>query len=595
MKHRFNRTAVAAAVTAVLSATPALAVNISDNGLGEVGLIPYYTVRDGWDTNISVVNTSDRYVVSFKIRFREGANSRDARDFNVYLSPNDVWTATVSMGANGVPFIRTADTTCTAPWITTDRNAGFVEVGQTAAGDPIKEMDFTDIDWTGGTALDPGVPDNGTPTGTPTIERAQEGYVEVIEMGVADPAVSTLAAWAVHGANQNCPAIVEVFDSANPRQVTVTGSNLGCEINSPYSVGDVVTTDSTQAGLDVFYAEYCEPLNLLKVSANLINVNYGAGAGIPVKMLANFYNPNGSENLQAPAGFDINFQPVAPDPNLESSEPKIAVQVADGVPLAVDFFGGEPADPVSSLFSASAVINEYATGGAANAQTAWVVTFPTKNFYVDPPVASIQRDIRDNALPPFTNAWYPYNPELGNPAQAPVVVDYRYYDREENTPGGCVGSGCGGVIPSPLPVGPVIEEDIIGYEVNVINFGSENLLGSQHNYAFTRNADFDSGWLRLGFPRSRSITGVDEISDRSVTFTGLPVIGFSLKTLENGVAGSNLLNYGISSTHAYSRNISLGGVEPGPVEPPVEPGPVEPEPEPVDPAPVEPGLPELPQ
>ena len=138
MKLSFTRQKTAVAIAAALAAgasAPAFAVSHSDTGLGEVALVPYYTVRDNYDTNISVVNTSDRYVVAFKIRFREGSNSRDARDFNVFLSPNDVWTATVSMGADGeTPYIQTADTSCTAPWVGTDRQKSFVVVGQTADG-----------------------------------------------------------------------------------------------------------------------------------------------------------------------------------------------------------------------------------------------------------------------------------------------------------------------------------------------------------------------------------------------------------------------------------------------------------------------------
>jgi hypothetical protein len=52
---------------------------------GQVLIYPYYTMggaesmppRDG----------------PVKVRFLEGYNSREVRDFNLYLSPHDVWTA----------------------------------------------------------------------------------------------------------------------------------------------------------------------------------------------------------------------------------------------------------------------------------------------------------------------------------------------------------------------------------------------------------------------------------------------------------------------------------------------------------------------
>jgi hypothetical protein len=219
MKMCFARAKTAVAVAAALSVSaltlPVHAVNHSDNGLGEVGLISYYTVRDNYDTNISVVNTSDKYVVAFKIRFREGANSRDARDFNVFLSPNDVWTATVTLERGStnptdpkydelVPYLKTYDMSCTAPWV----GAGGFSEEKDASGAIYHKMPFTSADYTGLTG-------SGKDAGVQTIVRTQEGHIEIIQMGVADPEVSQLAGWAVHGANQNCKAVADVYPTVN--------------------------------------------------------------------------------------------------------------------------------------------------------------------------------------------------------------------------------------------------------------------------------------------------------------------------------------------------------------------------------------------
>ncbi|MBV5276233.1 MAG: hypothetical protein JZU52_22220, partial [Lamprocystis purpurea] len=89
MSFNFSRTRTAAAVSAALLASlavsPVSAMSISDNGLGDVGISAYYSVRQNYQTNISLVNTSDTYVVAVKLRFHEAANSGDARDFNIYL------------------------------------------------------------------------------------------------------------------------------------------------------------------------------------------------------------------------------------------------------------------------------------------------------------------------------------------------------------------------------------------------------------------------------------------------------------------------------------------------------------------------------
>ena len=523
MKECFARSSLSAAVGAVLAAAafsmPAHAVNHTDNGLGEVGLAPYYTVRSGYDTNISVVNTSDRYVVAFKIRFREGANSRDARDFNVFLSPNDVWTATVTMGPDGVtPIIQTRDTSCTAPWRRdTGGNAGSVFVPKEGAPG-VYYLNMTSIDYTGGTSL----PADGYVT-DPVIARTQEGHFEIIEMGVADPAVSTLAAQTVHGSTQNCGAVAGVYAPVN-NPITVTGSGLGCEADTTFAVGD------TARGTEAFKAEFCEPLNVLKISADLIRVDLGLASSMPITTLANFVNPatGGAEDPAAPDATDIMFEPSSPEPSMASAIPFASVQIVDGAVVAETFFGSaSPADAVSSLLSATDVLNEYALGGAANAQTAWVVTFPTKNFYVD-----------GGLIDPFQRTF-------GSGGSC-VTVNYEYYDREERAPT----TPPGDVLPSPLPETPV-EVSSICWETQTVNFTEEgNLLGALHNYRTPLEADFTSGWLRLGFPDATSIA-----SDGGTLFNGLPVIGFSMKVLENGVVDNANRTYSIVTPHAYYRDV----------------------------------------
>ena len=99
----FTRKALYAAIAGVAAigvASTAKAVNISADGLGQVLIYPYYTVRNNasglpFNTLMSVVNTTGS-VKAIKVRFREGRNSVEVLDFNVFLSPFDVWTATIT-------------------------------------------------------------------------------------------------------------------------------------------------------------------------------------------------------------------------------------------------------------------------------------------------------------------------------------------------------------------------------------------------------------------------------------------------------------------------------------------------------------------
>ena len=91
--------AALAGVSALGAAGAAQAVNVNPDGLGQVLLYPYYTVRtdatgSAFNTLLSVVNTTASSK-AVKVRFLEGKNSREVIDFNLFLSPYDVWTAAV--------------------------------------------------------------------------------------------------------------------------------------------------------------------------------------------------------------------------------------------------------------------------------------------------------------------------------------------------------------------------------------------------------------------------------------------------------------------------------------------------------------------
>jgi hypothetical protein len=300
MKNVFQHATLAACVATALGASaPASAVNLTDNGLGEVAIVPYYTVRNGLDTYLSVVNTSPDYVVAVKIRFRESDNSRDARDFNIFLSPNDVWTAAVTMAADGeTPVIQTNDTTCTAP--------ALVEAQATMPG--MKGVKMTNAAYAGGSVDYPN-PD----TGSTSIERAQEGYVEFIVMGVADPAKSQIADWAMHP-NPECPKIVNQY---------------------------IVDRNA-------FSDQFLEPLNVIKATGALVAVGAGASTGMPVTTLSNFFNPDGDEDPTSPATDDLMDDPDSPFPNLNSGDP-IAKQISTEQGAIEDDFQ-QGVDAVSSLF-----------------------------------------------------------------------------------------------------------------------------------------------------------------------------------------------------------------------------------------------------
>jgi len=150
----------------------AQAVSVNHDGLGQVLIYPYYTVRTvptglvgsdaAYNSLLSVVN-STASVKAVKVRFLEGKNSREVLDFNLYLSAKDVWTTAIIPTTDGAG-IFTADKSCTVPTVSSSSASPtqFVNFAYTGSNDD-----------KGGTSLD----------------RTREGYVEIIEM--ADYAAGT--------------------------------------------------------------------------------------------------------------------------------------------------------------------------------------------------------------------------------------------------------------------------------------------------------------------------------------------------------------------------------------------------------------------
>jgi len=153
----------------------AQAVNVNPDGLGQVLIYSYYTTQDKvpgapFSSLLSVVN-STASVKAVKVRFLEGKNSQEVLDFNLFLSPKDVWTAAVL----AMPHV-TGDTTYGAGVATYDKSCTVPVVSNNALAPTgfVNYLFADDLDDLAGEGLD----------------RTREGYVEIIEMGVpTDPGV----------------------------------------------------------------------------------------------------------------------------------------------------------------------------------------------------------------------------------------------------------------------------------------------------------------------------------------------------------------------------------------------------------------------
>jgi len=317
-------TAVIAGIAGVAGiANMASAVNLNPDGLGQVLLYPYYTVNNHQNTLLSVVNTS-AIGKAVKVRFLEGYNSREVLDFNLFLSPFDVWVANVfslsDIGASGAgAAITTSDNSCTAPAFTqgTVNGHGY--------------QSFLNYAYSG-------VYSDTGPAGT---DRTREGHFEMISM--AD---------------------------------IVSGSPLSVDTTHVNSVPP--HCDQAEADFEADTA-FVTPTSGLFGSGAVINVAQGTLYSYNADALDGFT----SVALETTTG---SLRPSLSDVNDLGGANATSYVFDDGVLLTSPYIAGGTTgiDAVSSVFMASNIYNEYEASTSGSAGTDWVVNFPTKRFYVDP-------------------------------------------------------------------------------------------------------------------------------------------------------------------------------------------------------------------
>ncbi|QBQ53531.1 hypothetical protein [Nitrosococcus wardiae] len=325
-----KKTKLATAVSLALAGSAgalntAQAVNINPDGLGEVLLYPYYTVRDDHDTLITVTNTTPD-VKAVKVRFLDGQNTKEVLDFNLYLSPFDVWTGALVATEEGTR-LTTPDTSCTVPTIP-------------EAGVEFRNFEFGDDE----------------PEGVDTsLNRTREGHLEIIEMGVvvdegpdADFTPAT-AATHVNGQPADCAALEQSWANG----VWSTSPNANVELNPGGLFGH---------GL-------------------VINVSRGTAHGYKATAVDNFFffepfHTNPGSLLPGVESADI------------SSDVFVSQQGATNVPTVVQSTWNRGLDSTSSVLMHDSVMNHFVTDESIGAATDWVITFPTKRFHIAGDVAT---------------------------------------------------------------------------------------------------------------------------------------------------------------------------------------------------------------
>jgi len=471
--------AALAGVSALGVTGTAQAVSVNPDGLGQVLIYPYYTVRDKvagapYASLLSVVN-STASAKAVKVRFLEGKNSREVLDFNLYLSRRDVWVAAIVATASGAG-IYTPDKSCTTPAVSSSGTSPTAFVNYAYVGSAADGADAS-------------------------LDRTREGYVEIIEMGNL-----------------------------------LGGSDTEDEVTHISGVPTCVIS-GTQAALDTVPGN-----GGLFGGMTLINVLAGEDFGVDATALQGF----STQALWA--------SPGSIDPTLTFVNPKTSIVTSGNTTWVTNWTGLGAVDPVSAVLMHNNVYNEFALETVTKSGTDWIVTMPTKRFY-------ITTGSGNNAGRLFQRNFN------GNSGSCDDVL-ITQYDREERTV-----STPGSFSPPP----PTLT-DAICWEANVVTFNNTNVFNSTNKANISTG--FATGWVGMNFlagtvPAGKhqlvggtstvitvdpvTATAVSTVGTTPTTFNGLPVVGFAAITFNNGTltSGTTLIqsNYGGNFNHKTTRSI----------------------------------------
>jgi hypothetical protein len=530
---------------------------MNPDGLGQVLIYPYYTANGGNQTILSVVNTTDN-AKAVKVRFLEGFDSREVLDFNLYLSAWDVWAAAIAQmqpdeaSIATVPGLFIPDDSCTVPYL----------YGDFGGKQAFLSLAYNDNEL---------FSNDGGPTG---IARAAEGHFEMIEMGTIESGSDT-----------------EDDITHQWHDVKIGEDEDGEDITEkqwfPGDCDQLVKNWTRQAdysplGMWTFENRRNEDIDRnsggLFGAASVVNAENGT-----------MY----SYNAQAIQGFDdsngwLHFEPGTIHPSLDDGNQNNAY-VFFGVPQNEVQRVHYPRSiaAVSAVFMHENIMNEYALDDVLAASTEWIVTFPTKNFYVDPELIgglpatdihfwepTIGAPNCNNWLPGDPNPAEEYNPggdyyPFGDPngniigwefctfeiffetglairpftelfdGKACELATLQTWDRDERTfePDNPTGTRPPVVSPSiPGACDPDIQicegptPFLLCYETNVIRFGEGVIFDTPEiegaSLLLTVENEYEHGWGNIDF-------SADPFHVDRAGLVGLPATGFAAYEFEN--------------------------------------------------------------
>ncbi len=553
-----------------MSITTATGLTLAEGGVGHMLLVPYFSAQNGNMTVLHIVNTDTINGKAVKVRFRGAANSDDVMDFQVYMSPGDVWTGAVTAGADGIAQIQSADNTCSVPALGINAPKAFSTGRLNTAKSATEKA-------------------NGT----------REGYVEIFNMAdIPSDKIYTVGTTAntnsaLYTAIKHVNAVAPCSVAGSAAETTLfgvaltnylaedTAANAGFNtptgglmgdwyiINVPETTtfsgadtavrAEIAATGATARGNFVHFPQVdtgvaaavidnytADPL--LRTIAYRTNSALNSTAGTPALSAGNYDLPD----MSTPYLLDTSY-PATP----------ANITRAKYLPLA-------QADRLTSALAVSTVTNQYANDDSISAKTDWVFSMPTRRYSVVANYAAIGSSTPatdtnvayrlfsnlkgDHTLNGTNDAlataniltaaisaeWFtPTNTLLATDDSGNICVKadaQKFWDREETTPGASTAA-------------PVFSPRTPGVAATVALCGETSVLA----FKSTGNSVLASSVARTTITSGTYTNGWGVVTTTNSGF-GLPVLGASFIKLSNPSVAAGLSGtYGITWPHRFTK------------------------------------------
>ncbi|PJI99194.1 hypothetical protein CLU85_4036 [Acidovorax sp. 69] len=550
----------------IIAKPTATALAVTAGGVGHALVVPYFNAQNGNMTVLHITNTDQTNGKVAKVRFRSASNSDDLLDFQVFLSPGDVWTAAVTADANGLAQITTADNTCTVPALTTQ---SFNNTSSRLPG-YLTEVQRTAL--------------------------TREGYVEVFNVADITALKAFDAAGALAAAGPNRSALYTATKHVSGvAPCSVAGSTARSALNAAAIADYTTEAQIAAAGLDSptgglmgdWYIINVPQTTVFSGAATAIAATVGAGG---VNGVANFRHfaqlGNSLVTLGADGANGVTADPLFRTLGVYNAAGTNVTAAAlpmlnyDAPDLSTPFFNAATspnavgqAKALLAALAVKSVTNQYALDASITAKTDWVFSMPARRYNVAANYAAVTGTSGATGAT-SSNPGYRLFTDINNvgtvavPVPAGVQTGNYFYTAGANNV-----AAAGGLYKSVGNTTVDTNGNICVYADGQKFFDREETSatagpvfspGTASSVAFCGEvsvlafADTGNSVLGASVARSTITSGIYTngwgVIDTSNAALGLPLLGNSFVKLTNPQAGVGVSGtYGISWPHRYTK------------------------------------------